>query len=54
MQIKRVQKRISWSAADRARHRKIRERMQRSKPASDQLIADGGWMPLGSYFAGLR
>ena len=33
------------------RHRKIREQMQKSKPSPGQLMADGTWLPLGSYFA---
>jgi DNA-binding XRE family transcriptional regulator len=50
MQIKRVQKATPWSAADRARHRKIREQMQRDKPTPAELMRDGVWLPLGVYF----
>ncbi len=51
MQIKRLQKKTNWSAADRARQRRIREQMQKTKPTPEQLMADGAWLPLGAYFA---
>ena len=50
IQIKRLQKKTAWSAADRARHKRIREQMQRTKPSPAELTADGTWMPLGAYF----
>jgi DNA-binding Xre family transcriptional regulator len=40
MPIKRVQKRIDWSAEDRARHQSIRE-TYRDKPSIDELVAGG-------------
>lgn len=51
IQIKRLQKKTAWSAADRARHKRIREQMQRTKPTPRELMADGEWLPLGAYFA---
>jgi len=50
LRIKRVQRTTPWSAADRARHRKIREQMQRDKPTPAELTQDGVWLPLGVYF----
>lgn len=40
MPIKRVQKKIGWSEADRSRHRAIRERFK-DKPTIDELVAQG-------------
>lgn len=51
IQIKRLQKKTAWSAADRARHERIRKQMQRTKPTPKELMADGEWLPLGAYFA---
>jgi hypothetical protein len=52
MAIKRVQRKIAWSAEDKERHRKIRETF-RDKPSLDALIARGelGGKPvtLGAY-----
>lgn len=50
IQIKRVQRKTAWTAADRARHKRIREQMQRIKPTPEQLMGDGVWLPLGAYF----
>ena len=51
IRIKRVQKKTAWSAADRARHRRIRAQMQRTKPGPAELSSEGAWLPLGMYFA---
>ncbi len=45
-------RKIAWTAADRERHRAIREKFQREKPSSEQLFAGGeyvGPIPLGVY-----
>ena len=54
MAIKRVQKRIPWTADDRARHKAIQATFQ-DKPSLDELVArgelSGQGMPLGTYLA---
>ena len=54
MASKRVQKKIAWSAEDRARHKAIQATFQ-DKPSLDELIArgelSGQGMPLGTYLA---
>ena len=52
MAIKRVQKKINWSAEDRARHKAIRETFK-GKPSLNELVARGELtrkgIPLGVY-----
>jgi DNA-binding Xre family transcriptional regulator len=52
MPIRRVQKRISWTAEDRARHRAIRETFK-DKPTVEELVArgelSGNPVSLGAY-----
>jgi ribosome-binding protein aMBF1 (putative translation factor) len=53
MEIKREQKKINWTAEDRARHKAIRERFK-NKPSLEELVASGEFnepMPLGDYLA---
>lgn len=49
-----MQKKINWTAEDRARHKAIRERFK-SKPTIDELVASGELsgetMPLGDYLS---
>ncbi len=49
-----MQKKINWSAEDRARHKAIRERFK-SKPTIHELVASGELsgetMPLGDYLS---
>ena len=50
--MKRVQKKIDWTAEDRARHQAIQRRYQ-GKPAIDALVAEGDLsgqpVPLGTW-----
>src|SRR5262245_61925843 len=52
MAIKRVQKKIEWTAEDRQRHKRIRETFK-DRPNIDELVArgelSGQSMPLGAY-----
>lgn len=52
MAIKRVQKRIAWTAEDKARHQAIRETFK-DKPTLDELVARGELsgkpLTLGAY-----
>ena len=52
MPIKRVQKKIGWTAEDRARHRAIRETFK-DKPTLEELVArgelSGNPVSLGAY-----
>jgi hypothetical protein len=52
MAIKRVQKKIGWTAEDRARHRAIRETFK-DKPTLEELVArgelSGNPVSLGAY-----
>jgi predicted transcriptional regulator len=54
MAIKRVQKKIAWSQADRERHKAIRETFK-DKPTIEQLIErgelSGETMTLGAYIS---
>lgn len=54
MAIKRVQKKIEWSAEDRARHKAIRE-IFKDNPSVEELIArgelSGEGIPLGTYIS---
>ncbi len=53
MEIKRVQKKMNWTAEDRARHKAIRERFK-NKPSLEELVASGEFndpMPLGDYLS---
>jgi hypothetical protein len=54
MKIERVQKKTSWTAADKARHKAVREKFK-DKPSYEQLVAagecDGQPVPLGVYLA---
>ena len=54
MGIKRVQKKIEWTAEDRARHKTIRETFK-DKPSFAELIArgelSGQGVPLGTYLS---
>jgi ribosome-binding protein aMBF1 (putative translation factor) len=53
MDIKRVQKKMNWTAEDRARHQAIRERFK-NKPSLEELVASGEYnepMPLGDYLS---
>lgn len=47
---------IPWSAADRARHRAIREWFQRERPSPEQLVAGGEYSEpvLNSHYFELR
>lgn len=54
MNPKRVQKKMNWTAEDRARHKAIREKFQAEKPSLEQLLASGEYnepMPLGDYLS---
>lgn len=53
MEIRRVQKKMNWTAEDRARHKAIREKFK-NKPSLQELVASGEFndpMPLGDYLA---
>jgi DNA-binding XRE family transcriptional regulator len=54
MKIERVQKKLEWTAEDRARHKAVREKFK-GKPTYEQLVAngecDGQPVPLGTYLA---
>jgi len=48
------QRKIEWTAEDRARHRASREKFQREKPSQEELLASGdyvGPIPMGVYVA---
>lgn len=49
-----MQKKINWTAEDRARHKAIRERFK-SKPTIDELVASGELrgetIPMGDYLS---
>jgi DNA-binding XRE family transcriptional regulator len=50
---KRLTQKIRWTPADRARHKEVRERLQKERPSLEQLLASGeyeGPVPLGVYF----
>ncbi len=54
MKTQQAQKKVRWTAADRARHKAIREFCQREKPGPDQLTASGQYeepLPLDAYMA---
>ena len=52
MKIEPVQKKTAWTAADKARHKAVREKFK-DKPTYEQLVAagecDGQPVPLGVY-----
>ncbi len=52
MSERSVHKKINWTPEDRARHKAIREKLQRERPTLEQLIASGeyvGPIPQGVY-----
>ena len=54
MKARGTQRKLNWSAADRERHRAIREFCERERPGPDQLTAGGRYdepLPLESYMA---
>jgi DNA-binding XRE family transcriptional regulator len=54
MKARGTQRKLNWSAADRERHRAIREFCARERPGPDQLTAGGRYeepLPLEAYMA---
>jgi hypothetical protein len=53
MENKRGQKKITWTAEDRVRHKAIREKFK-DKPSVEQLLASGEYsdpLPVAEYFS---
>jgi DNA-binding XRE family transcriptional regulator len=54
MKPRGTQRKLKWTAADRERHRAIREFCERERPGPDQLTAGGRYeepLPLEAYMA---
>jgi DNA-binding XRE family transcriptional regulator len=54
MKARGTPRKLNWSAADRERHRAIREFCDRERPGPDQLTANGRYeepLPLEAYMA---
>jgi DNA-binding XRE family transcriptional regulator len=54
MKTRGTQRKLRWTAADRERHRAIREFCERERPGPDQLTAGGRYdepLPLEAYMA---